>query len=81
MRGQVRIDQMYAFIVIDDDGTEGIPAIKTMNMGYPTALPLVGADMAHIDSIRHFAEKIARDMKKPVLLVKFTNREEVEIIR
>jgi len=81
MKGQVRIEQMFAFIVVDDDGTEGIPAVQTMNLGYPTALPLVGADMARIDSIRHFAQKIARDMKKPVMLVKFTKREEVEIIR
>jgi len=81
MNGLVRVEQMFAFIVIDDDGTEGIPAVQTKSMGFPTFLPLVGADMARIDSLRHFAVQVAREMKKPVTLVKFTHREEVEVIR
>jgi hypothetical protein len=76
MKGQVRIDQIFAFICVDDDGTEGIPAISTP-IG---VMPLVGADEARIESLRKYAEQISRDMGKKVTLVKFTNRIEMEVL-
>lgn len=77
MKGQLHIDEMFAFIVLDDDGTEGIPAIPGPG---GVALPMVGADMARIESLRPFAENAARRMGKTVSLVKFTNRVHLEDI-
>ena len=71
MQGQLRISEMFAFIVVDDDGTEGIPAIPGPR---GVALPMVGADMARIESLRPWAVDAARILKKKVSLVKFTNR-------
>lgn len=76
MDGQVRIDQMFAFILLDDDNTEGIPAFhRTDGM----AMPMVGADMTRVESLRGMAVHMARLHKKKVTLVKFTKREELEV--
>ncbi len=77
MKGQLRIDQMFAFIVVDDDGTEGIPAFLAPG---GTAMPMVGADMARVESLRPIARRMARELKKPVTLCKFTTREILEVI-
>lgn len=37
MNGQERIDSLWAFIVGDDDGTEG-PAMRVGDVAYPTAV-------------------------------------------
>ncbi len=65
---------MFAFIALDEDGTEGV-------VGYPTSqgmLPLVGADMARVDSLRPYAQQIARSNGVPVTLVRFSVREDIE---
>ena len=73
-----RIEQMYAF-VCEDSGPEdeGIIGMQT-GMGW---MLLVGADMARVESLRPIAETTARSLGKPVKLLRFTTREEVEIIR
>jgi len=65
---------MFAFIALDHDGTEGVIAGETP-MGF---LPLVGADMDRIDSLRPIAQRIALGTKTKVCLVQFTNRIELE---
>jgi len=43
-------------------------------------MPLVGADMARVDSLRPIAEAIVRQLGKPVKLLRFGTREELEVI-
>ena len=79
-----RIEEMYAFIVEDtgpDD--EGVIAIQSPpgNDGTILWLPLVGADMARVNSLRPTAVGIARQLGKPLKLVHFSNRQDLEIIR
>lgn len=78
MRGQLRIEQMFAFVVVDDDGTEGIPAFMGPDR---VAMPLTGADMERVESLRPLAQKIATQLGKPITLVRFENRTEVEVIK
>lgn len=77
MRGQLRIDEMFAFIVVDDDGTEGVPAYLD---GSGLWVPLMGADTARVASLRHHGVATARAMKRPVEIVRFTVRERIELI-
>ena len=73
-----RIESMYAFIAEDsgpDD--EGVIGMHT-GAGW---VPLVAADMARVESLRPFAASIARTTRKPVKLVHFTQRQDIEIIR
>jgi hypothetical protein len=72
-----KIESMYAFVVEDiapDD--EGLIAQAVGSMW----MPLVGADMKRIDSLRPVAAAIGKRIGKKIKLVKFTNRQEVEVI-
>jgi hypothetical protein len=72
-----KIESMYAFVVEDtapDD--EGLIAQTVGSMW----MPMVGADMKRIDSLRPVAAAIGKQLHKRIKLVKFTNRQEVEVI-
>ena len=71
MKGQLRIDAMYAFCIIDDDGTEGVIGMST-DIGW---MPFVGANMERVESLKPFAEKIAKESGKRITVSKFTNCE------
>ena len=77
MRGQVRIDEMYAYVIMDDDDTEGIPAFQLTGSAIP--MPMVGADMARVESLNPIAQSMAQQLGKKVTLVRFTTREEIEV--
>ena len=78
MNGKDRINEMYAFVVVDDDGTEGIPALRSVN---GVAMPLVGADLDRIADLRPFAQDLAQRLGKPIDLIRFTVREHLETIQ
>ena len=77
-----RIEEMYAFVAEDtgpdDEGVIGIQAISREHV--PIWLPLVGADMARVNSLRELAQGIGRQVGKKVTLVHFSNREDLEVI-
>ena len=72
-----RITEMYAFVAEesgpDDEGVVGMSAGQWF-------LPLVGADMARVNSLKPHALDIAKKTGKKVKLIHFTNREELEEI-
>lgn len=76
MNGQLRIDVMYAFIVLDEDGTEGIPAMSDGRMLFP----MVGADMTRIDQLRQYVLHDPLLKGKRITLAKFSTRETLEVI-
>lgn len=78
MNGQIRMDEMFAFICVDDDGTEYIPCIDS-GLNKPV-MPLAGCDMRRVEILKPFAEMVAKTLKKKLTLVKFTHREDVETI-
>ena len=73
-----KIMTMYAYIS-EDDGPddEGVVAMK---MG-DTWMPLVGADMERMESLRPMAQEISRVTGKEVILAKFQARTDMEVIR
>jgi hypothetical protein len=76
MRGDLNIETLYAFIVRDDDGTEGL--IGTMT---PTGwMPLVGADLQRAASLEPIAQETADASGKCVTLAHFSVRENVKEI-
>jgi hypothetical protein len=76
--GQLRIDEMFAYIQLDPlDNTEGVIAFLS-DTGW---MPMVGADMKRIGSLRPLAQQVADETGRPVQLVKFSNREELEMLR
>lgn len=77
MNGQLRIEQMYAYVVMDDDDTEGVPAFMARD---GMMMPMMGADIAKADMLMGIAQRAATELGKRVTLVCFTNREEVRVI-
>jgi hypothetical protein len=77
--GQLRIEQMYAFVALDPaDNTEGIPAFQGPG---GVAMPMVGADMKRVDSLRPVAEQMVRDYPGlKITLCRFEIRTELETI-
>lgn len=71
MNGVVRIDQIFAWVITDkSDGTEGIPAWQ--NGG--TWMPMVGADMDRMKSLRPAAQQVADMHGAEVRLTQFSTR-------
>ncbi len=69
-----RIEEMYAFVAEDsgpDD--EGVVGINT-GSGW---MPLVGADMARVESLKPIAREIAARTGQKIKLLHFTHREEL----
>jgi hypothetical protein len=64
-----KIEVIYAWIVTERDGSEGIPAQLLGNVW----APLIGADMERVESARNTAAlHYAKAAKLPHRLVKFT---------
>lgn len=75
-RQPLHIDEIFAFVAVNDEG-EGIISFP----GPVGWIPLVGADTARVNLLRTQAQIVADAENWEVRLVKFTNREELEVIR
>ncbi len=73
-----KIDQMFAFIVEDTPGNEGVVAMLQGNSN--VWMPLVGADVARVASLRTRVKFLAAHYNKPIKLVFFKFDRVVEII-
>lgn len=63
-----RIERLYAWVVEEADGGEGVAAISTPALGWT---PLVGADLERMESMRDFALAIRHQLGRPVVLKEF----------
>ena len=70
------IDRMYAYIAADETG-EGIAAHYSPTMGW---MPLVGADMARMESLRPVAQMLADESGQRIVLAHFEDRRDIEIL-
>jgi len=71
-----KIDEIYAFIA-EDSGPEDEGIAAFVSKGW--AMPMVAADKARVDSLREMARYIAKATGKPIKLIRFSVREEVEV--
>jgi hypothetical protein len=74
-RGQA-ISVLYAWIATEPDGGEGVCSAQIGD----THMPLVGADLDRIKSLRQWAEAARRATGYPVRLVRFGSREDLEVL-
>lgn len=73
----LKIDQMFAFIAVDEKGDEGVVGMRAPNGEWA---PFVGADEARANSLKPYAEEIATVSGREVKLVRFTTRAEIQTI-
>lgn len=69
------IDGIYAFLSKDNKGNEGLCAFQFKPGNW---MPLVAADKERLDALTPVAEEIAKSSGQDVILVKFSNREELK---
>lgn len=72
-----KITTIHAFIAEDEDGSEGICAFQSPGYGW---MPMIGADADRILSLREYAEGISRSSGRPVKLIRFSVRSDLETI-
>ena len=72
----LKIDAMWAFVSVDQDGNEGVCAFQS-GMG---PMPMVAADGARVDSLRPIARSLTRS-GLTIKLVKFSKREDLELFK
>jgi hypothetical protein len=71
------IDALYAWVVTEPDGGEGLAAINLPQLGWT---PLIGADVDRMKSLRPYAEGLHRTSGQPMRLVRYSQREDLEIL-
>jgi hypothetical protein len=73
----IRIDAIWAFVSVDpEDNTEGVIAGPLMGPG--SIVPFIAADEKRLASLRPLAQKLAKQIGRPVRLLKFSTREVIE---
>ncbi len=73
-----KIEVIYAFISIDE-GPEGEGIVAAL-MG-DKWMPLVGADMDRVESLRPLAMEVSRITGKRIVLARFGDREDLEELK
>ncbi|WP_046869312.1 hypothetical protein [Microvirga massiliensis] len=73
----LRIDEVYAFVSVDEQGNEGLCA-ATIG-GVP--MPLIAADADRLRSLVPVAEQLARATGMTIKLIRLKTREELRTIR
>lgn len=69
-----KVDQLYAFVMEDNDGDEGIPAF----IGAAGVMfPLVGADMDRVTSLMEVAQMMANERRRPIRIRRFSQWEQI----
>jgi len=76
MNGQERIAKVLVGIVVDDDGTEGVPAFRAGQ----SLIPLVVTDPKRLDHLVVMAQETADQTGKPVQLLEFTGRGSLQVV-
>ena len=74
-----KTDALYAWVATGPDGGESI--VGAMLPGIPGLSPLIGADRARIESYRVIAVVTRAATGYPVRLVRFSRREDLEVLR
>lgn len=71
-----RIATLWAWVTVGDHDEEGVCAMMTPS----GPMPLIGADEVRLRELRPWAEMVASVSKRPVRLVRFDARTEVEVL-
>lgn len=72
-----RIEEMYAFVAAESEpDDEGVVA-SLVNGAW---LPFVGSDMDRVESLRAAAQQFATAGNRRVLILRFTDRELIDVI-
>ena len=69
-----KIQTFHAFVVVGEDGDEGVIGVQLGDVMYP----LVAADETRLKELRPYAEQVVQEHGLRVELIKLSHREHVE---
>jgi hypothetical protein len=69
-----KITEMFAFVITNEDGIEGITGMLGPDNEW---VPLVGADMARVESLKVIAQHISDQCGQQIRIMKFTGHEQI----
>ncbi len=72
-----KITELYAWVCMEPDGGHGIPAIESPD-GSGAKLPMIGADLERIRSLKPYAMEVHAVYGYPVRLMRFHGLEVLE---
>ena len=72
-----KIDAVWMFVCIDEDGNQRIPSKMMGDVSYP----LMTTKQSLLPAIKKVAQKVAREANMEIRLLKFSNGELVETIK
>lgn len=72
-----KILRLYAYLAEEGPDDEGVVAMKVGD----TWVPMMGADMKRMESLRDIAQGISTATGKKIILAKFQARTDYEVIR
>lgn len=70
------IDQVFVGIITQEKGVEGVVCLRTKE----GLLPMFEVDNEKLDYLREMAKQAAAHYGRPVKIVRFSAREELEVI-
>ena len=73
-----RIDMLYAFMSVDEQGREGLCAVPMR--GLPGPIPLITADKGRLESLIPIAQALANRANMHIRLVMFSARQDLDVI-
>lgn len=73
----LRIDELYAYVSVDEDGDEGLCAFLGPDGSW---MPMVAADEARVEQLRPIAQDIIQHSGMAVRLLRFSTRSEIEVV-
>jgi len=74
----LRIDEIWAFVSVDEHGNEGIMAAPLIDG--VMSMPLIAADAARLTSLMPVAQQMADMFGREVRLVKFSTRDIIKTL-
>ena len=85
MNGPPRIENMYAYLVMEDDGTETVPVVPALDERVPGQvmslyMPLVAAGLPRMTAMRRHLFHLPHLRGKTVQLVRFARQEVLDTI-
>ena len=75
-KNYLRIDELWAFVSVDEDGDEGICAFSPP--GSQLMMTMVAADKNRVESLKPIAKDLAKKAKMTIRLVRFFDKEILE---
>jgi hypothetical protein len=84
MNGPRIIQAIYAYLTVDEHGSEIIPAVllpEWDTVAGPVLLPLISGDLARIHAMRRYVFALPELKGKTIRLAKFHDRRVVEVMR